>query len=361
MTGSRRVRAGVLCAGSIVVDVGKVIDAYPALDHLAVIEHVSVSTGGPGLNMAVDLRLLGAPFPLGVLGAVGDDQHGAFVLAECARLGIDAGGVRALADVATSFTDAMVERDGGRRTFFHHVGANALFDASWADLEASPARILHAGAPGLHPLMDAEVAGGGNGWSALLRRARGAGLRTNLELVSLERERMAEVALPCLPHLDSIVINELEAGALTGMDAEVPGADGPVDWGALEGMALTLIERGVSMLAVVHFPAGSVAAAPGGRTWRQGSVALPREDVRSTTGAGDAFAAGVVLGLHEGWPVPRCLRLGAASAAACVRGSNTSDGIRPADVCLVEAKRVGYRPVSEAEPHERPSARTSPR
>jgi sugar/nucleoside kinase (ribokinase family) len=109
-------------------------------------------------------------------------------------------------------------------------------------------------------------------------------------------------------------------------------------------MALGLIEHGVSALAVVHFPAGCVAAAPGGRTWRQGSVRLRRDQVRSTTGAGDAFAAGVILGLHEGWPVGRCLRLAVASAAACVRGPNTSDGIKHADACLAEADEMGYRP-----------------
>jgi sugar/nucleoside kinase (ribokinase family) len=142
-------RAGLLCAGTILVDAGKVIDAYPALDHLATIEHVSLSTGGPALNMAVDLRLLGAAFPIGVLGAVGDDEHAAFLLAECVRLGINTPGVRKLAGAVTSFTDVMVERDGGRRTMFHHSGANALFDASTVDLETSRARILHAGAPGL--------------------------------------------------------------------------------------------------------------------------------------------------------------------------------------------------------------------
>jgi sugar/nucleoside kinase (ribokinase family) len=336
-------RGGVLCAGTILVDVAKVIDAYPALDHLATIEQVSLSTGGPGLNMAVDLRMLGAAFPVGVLGAVGDDEHGAFILAECLRLGIDTAGVRTLDGAVTSFTDGMIERDGGRRTFFHHSGANALFDASTADL--GRARILHAGAPGIHPVMDRPGDGGGNGWSALLQRAQAAGLHTNLEMVSLAPDRTAEVARPCLPGLDSIVINELEAGALTGIEAAAPTADEPADWPALEAMAFGLVEQGVSMLAVVHFPAGCVAAAPGGRTWRQGSVRLPREQVRSTTGAGDAFAAGVVLGLHEGWPVERCLRLAVASAAACVRSPNTSDGIKPADQCLADADLAGYRPV----------------
>ena len=337
-------RAGVLCAGTMVVDVAKVIDAYPALDHLATIEQVVLSTGGPGLNMAVDLRLLGAAFPIAMLGAVGDDEHAAFILAECARLGIDTAGVRTLAGAVTSFTDAMIERTGGRRTFFHHSGANALFDAPAAGLPDSRARILHAGAPGIHPVMDRPRPGGGNGWSALLRQAQAAGLHTNLELVSMAPGRTAEAALPCLPHLDSIVINELEAGALTGIDAPVPMADGPVDWPALEAMALGLIERGVSTLAVVHFPAGCVAAAPGGRTWRQGSVRVPPGQVRSTTGAGDAFAAGVILGLHEGWPVGRGLRLAVAAAAACVRSPHTSEGIKRAGACLAEADDAGYRP-----------------
>ena len=256
MSDSPNPRAGILCAGTVIVDVGKVIDAYPALDHLATIERVSLSTGGPALNMAVDLRLLGATFPIGVLGAVGDDEHAAFILAECARLGMNTAGVRELTGAVTSFTDGMIERDGGRRTFFHHSGANALFDASTADLPTSGARMLHAGAPGIHPLMDSPRPDGGNGWSALLERAQFAGLHTNLELVSLTRTVSPRSPLPCLPHLGSIVVNELagrraDRHRRTGTHGRrASGLAGPGGDGA------RLIERGVSVLAVVHFPAG---------------------------------------------------------------------------------------------------------
>jgi sugar/nucleoside kinase (ribokinase family) len=331
-------RSGVLCAGTIVVDVAKVIDAYPPLDHLATISEVSLSPGGPGLNLAIDLRLLGAQFPVAVLGALGDDEHGAFVLAECERIGIDTSGVRRRAGATTSFTDVMVEREGGRRTFFHHRGASDDLEVGAADVERSAARIFHAGSPGLHARMDEH-----GRWPALLEHARAAGMHTNLELVDIGAERIAELGGPCLPHLDSVVINELEAGALTGVATEVPSADGPVDWGALEEMARRLIGRGVGSLAVVHFPAGCVAAAPGGRTWRQGSVRLEREHVRSTTGAGDAFAAGVMLGVHEGRSVDRCLRLGVAAAAACIRGAGTSGEICAAGECLAQAERAGFR------------------
>lgn len=108
---------GILCAGCVVVENGyKVIDAYPARDHLASILDVSLCTGGPGLNLAVDLARLGAGFPIAVAGVVGDDVHGAFIREECAALGIDVTGLVTRAGAVTSFTDAMVERtvDVGR-------------------------------------------------------------------------------------------------------------------------------------------------------------------------------------------------------------------------------------------------------
>ncbi len=339
---SKGSRSGVLCAGSIVVDQGKLIDVYPAPERLTLIKGISASTGGPALNMAVNLRQLGADFPVALLGAVGDDQNGAFISTECERLGIEIGGLQILSSRATSFTDAMVERDGGRRTFFHHPGANASWMPSAAQVKASNARILHVGSPGLSPAMDAPVPGGGNGWSALLELAQQAGMHTNLELVTLGPDQM-DAARPCLAHASSVIINELEAGELTGISAPGGAADRPVDWKALTRMASALIGLGVSEFAVVHFPAGCVAAAAGGQVWQQGSVRLRPAQVVSTTGAGDAFAAGVLFGWYAGWPLERCLRLGSASAAAGIASASTSGGIRPAQECLAEAERIGHR------------------
>jgi sugar/nucleoside kinase (ribokinase family) len=346
-------RRGVLCAGGIIVDVGKVIDAYPPLDRLAIIESVSRSTGGAALNMAVDLRRLGATFPVALAGVVGDDPNGAFVRDQCRALGIDDRAVHTVPGQATAFTDVMVEKVGGRRTFFHHSGAFGAFAMTPADLAATGARILHAGTPGIFARMDAPTPVApdgpgpvGNGWSALLAAAQAAGMHTNLEMATLAPALNRAVVGPCLPVLDSIVVNELEAGALTGIEAPAGTADAPVDWLALEAMAIGLLDRGVRRLAVVHVPGGGIAAAPGGRVWRQGSVRVPPDEVRSTTGAGDAFAAGILLGIHEGWPVERSLALGAAAAAACVRSPGTSDGIDDADACLAAADRHGHRPTS---------------
>lgn len=333
----------MLCAGCVVVDAAKLIDHYPPVDHLAVIESVSLSPGGPGLNLAIDLARLGAPFPVSVAGVVGDDSHADVVARACAEVGVDTKALRREPRSVTSFTDCMVEREGGRRTFFHHPGANDLLAVPDVPIEDSPARILHLGAPGLLTTLDAVDGAGHSGWVSLLHKAREVGMQTNLELVSLEPERVRELALPCLPLLDTLVINEIEAAALVGVQLEAPDAADSAPWAELESLARRLVELGVRRLAVVHFPAGAVAAEPGGRVWRQGSVQLPRGRVISTTGAGDAFAAGVVFGVHEGWPVERCLEAGVAAAAACVQSATTAGGIGRMEQNVALARSMGFR------------------
>lgn len=335
-------RSGVLCIGTSVVDVGKVIDVYPTRDHLAFIEEISLSTGGGGLNMAVDLRQLGATYPIEFIAAVGHDEYGDYIRSECARLDIETSRIRTVAGANTSFTDVMVECLGGRRTFFHHVGANARFLATPDDVRQSTARILHIGAPGVMAAMD-ETSDDRNGWRTLVEAARDLGMHTNLELSSVAPDRLREIVLPFLPSVNSVIINEFEAGGLTGIDYEAPAADAPPDWDTLEQMAHRLIDAGVQTLAVVHVPAGAVAADADGRVWRQPSVSVPPARVRSTTGAGDAFAAGVVFGLHDGWSVEAGLRLGAGAAAACLLSTHTSAGITSADACLRLAEEFGFR------------------
>jgi sugar/nucleoside kinase (ribokinase family) len=110
----------------------------------------------------------------------------------------------------------------------------------------------------------------------------------------------------------------------------------------VETAAKALLRLGVRDLVVVHFPAGCVATASDGRTWRQASARVAPELIKSTNGAGDAFASGVLLGLHEGWPVERCLRLAVCVAAVSLTSYSTSGGILPVADCLAYGERAGF-------------------
>ncbi len=334
-------RKGIICGGTILIDVNKIIDRYPPQDHLALIEDETRDSGGPGFNMAVDLALLGAEFPIEVVGVIGNDAYGDLVLDICRREGIGTEGIGVLPGIPTSYTDVMIVKDGGRRTFFHCKGANAVLRPDQFDFAGTQAKIFHLGAPGLHDAMD-QPTEHGNGFSEVLARARGAGLQTNMELVSLAPERIRQLAGPCLPYLDYVIVNEVEAAALTGVRMN---EDDGSHWPRAEAAARALLKLGVNRNAVIHFPAGCVAAGTDGQVWRQGSVCVPPADIKSTNGAGDACASGVLFGLHEGWAMERCLQLGVCAAAVSLGSYSPSGAFQRFKECLGYGRSTGFRSV----------------
>jgi sugar/nucleoside kinase (ribokinase family) len=333
-------RRGIICGGCWIVDYNNSISNWPEEETLAIIVSREIRGGGPAHNMGVDLARLGAPFPLWGMGVVGDDDGGRLLLDTCAEHGIDRGRIRVVPGVCTSHTDVMTVQGTGHRTFFHHQGANALVhpdDFAFAEI---PARILHLGAPGIHETMDAVWGGDPNGWVTVLRRARAAGLRTNLEMVSGDPAGLRRLVTPCLPHLDSLIINDFEAGALAGVEVVKEGVT------SVEGArraAAILLGQGPMEVVVIHYPAGCVAAARDGRVLALPSVRVPPDAIKGANGAGDAFAAGVLFGLHQGWPLEDGLRLGLCAAAAALRSVSTTGSVAPAAECLALGRKWGWR------------------
>ena len=119
-------REGILAAGNWIVDHIKVVDTYPDQDALSFIYEHSKSNGGGPYNLLKDLVNLGAEFPLKAAGLVGDDNDGQWIINDCLDHGIDTSGFTKTKNASTSYTDAMTVKSTGRRTFFHHEGANAL-------------------------------------------------------------------------------------------------------------------------------------------------------------------------------------------------------------------------------------------
>ena len=114
----------VVCLGIMVADVlGKPLKSIPEPGRLVLVEEMSLHTGGCAVNTATALARLGVPVE--IVGKVGSDPFGEFLLSELKKRGIGVEGVSKDKAVGTSATMVMVDPDGERR-FVHYIGANAM-------------------------------------------------------------------------------------------------------------------------------------------------------------------------------------------------------------------------------------------
>jgi sugar/nucleoside kinase (ribokinase family) len=236
----------------------------------------------------------------------------------------------------------MTEQGHGRRTFFHARGANALWCGEDLDFKKIPVRIFHLGYLLLLDALDQPDARYGTCAARLLARAQAAGVKTCADVVSEDSDRFAKIVNPALRHVDYCILNEIEAGKTTGFKIRPPG--GELDTVTLRHAAGALLQQGVRELVVVHFPEGAFARTRKGDDFWQPSLKLPAKYIAGTAGAGDAFCAGVLYGLHEGWELPRCLLTGVCIAAASLADATCTAGVKSLKTSLALAKKFGFNP-----------------
>ena len=121
----------VICLGILVADIfANPIPALPAPGQLALTDRFLLAAGGCASNTAAGLSRLGRQVK--VLGKVGTDLFGGFVLDDLRRLGVDCSNVAFSKTHPTSGT-VIVNVTGEDRRYIHCVGANA--DFSFADID----------------------------------------------------------------------------------------------------------------------------------------------------------------------------------------------------------------------------------
>lgn len=331
-------RSGVIAAGNWIVDHIKIIDVYPVQDSLANIEKEYLNNGGSPFNLLKDLALMGVAFPLKGIGLIGNDTDGDWIKKECRTHNIDSTQILQTNKAHTSYTDVMTVKSTGRRTFFHQRGANALLDTEHFDFSAADGKIFHLGYILLLDKLDSADENGVIKAAKALEKARRAGLKTSIDIVSEDSGRFKSIVIPILPYVDYLFINEFEAERSTG----VPLNTTPPKKDALRQAARIFIDSGVRDTVFIHFPQGVYAMDSAGREVIQGAVKFPKEQIVSAVGAGDAFAAGVIFGLHEERSIEDILKLGVCTAAASLEDVSCSGGVKNYKQCLQLGERYSY-------------------
>jgi len=295
----------VACLGLLIADVfGSPVDAVPEAGELSLIDRYLPTVGGCAANTAVDLVRLGRSSS--ILGKVGDDLFGDFVLRELQRRGVEPSFVSRTPDHPTSFTYIMNVRGQDRR-YIHCSGASAHLSFSDVNLKAlEGARAVHIGGFFALPSFDtAQLV-------KLLREARRRGLMTILDVVipAGTRPSLDELG-DVLPLTDAFLPNHDEARVLTGQEDPRRQAE--------------ILSRLNPDCAVVITLGRSGAVARRGREVVQTSAF--KVDSVDESGGGDAFDAGFIVGQLEGWSLEESLRFASAAGASCSRAIGCHDGV----------------------------------
>ena len=300
---------GIAIAGSILVDKINEISAYPKAGELTKIRSLTKAVGGCVPNVAIDLKCICPNLTVKAVGKIGKDEEGEFVTSVLAENGVETKDIK-LGQDKTSFTEVM-SITGGQRTFFTYAGASADFGLIDVDFDGLNVKMLHLG---YFLLLDKIDNGDG---LEMLKKAQEKGIKTSIDLVSENSDRYSLV-LPCLQYTDNLIINEVEAGQLTGIEPKREN---------LREIAEKLKAYGVKERVVIHTPDLGVCVSENGFTFVP-SYTLPDNFIQGTTGAGDAFCAGVLHGIYKGWSDREILEFGSASAVMALSAADAVSGMR---------------------------------
>ncbi|MCC6442297.1 MAG: sugar kinase [Armatimonadetes bacterium] len=294
----------VICLGILVADiVGKPVDQWPGRGKLVLVDRIELHSGGCAANTGVSLAKIG--IPTGVMGKVGSDGFGDFMVNAFQSVGIDTRGVARDRGAATSSTMVMVHGDG-ERSFIHYIGANATFTPEDVNLDLiRECRLLHIAGTLLMPKMDGQPV------AEILKFAQGLRITTTLDTVMNPKSRWMEDIAPCLPYVDFAVPSIEEAKMCTGRED-------PRD------IAGVFMDCGVRNVALKMGDQGCYIRTPDAEL----SIPIYRVSAIDALGAGDAFAAGFVTGLIEGWDLERTGRFANAVGALCVTALGATTGVR---------------------------------
>ncbi len=296
-------KADVLCAGIIVADhVSSPISHLPAAGELVMADQLLLTIGGCAANVAVDLVKLGVS--AAIVGRVGDDVFGRVVSDMLREEGVDVSSVQVAAGTETSQT-LIVNVAGEDRRFIHTFGANSTFAPGDIPLErACSCGVLYLGGYLLmRDIRPTELAN-------VFRAARAAGTKIVVDVVTPGPANYLPQLEGLLPEVDVFLPNDHEAHLITGQADPLKQAQWFHRMGA--GTAIVTIgERGAVLVS-------------SGLQLRADAFRVPFVD---GSGGGDAFAAGYIHGLLQGFDVAGCLRAASAVCASCVRAVGTTAGV----------------------------------
>ena len=285
-------KTDVICAGQCVIDcitLGKEAEPYKKDVYRAA--DIVLRLGGDASNEARVLASYG--YKAAVAAGIGDDLAGNLICSELSALGIDISRIRRCVP-STPIAGIQVSLDGSRISV--NSGATRLPGCVIPAEDLCGARVVSLASMFRPPLEDPDAV------FAAVSAAKNSGavVCADTKLPLLESITLSGF-LKIMPLIDYFFPNEKEAAFYSGKEV-------------FPEMAAFFRDCGVKNVVIKAGESGCYVSGEEGVF----TVPAAKVDVVDTTGAGDSFAAGFIMGLLEGAPLRECAELAVKQAGIAV-------------------------------------------
>jgi sugar/nucleoside kinase (ribokinase family) len=148
----------------------------------------------------------------------------------------------------------------------------------------------------------------------VLEFAKSKGVTTTFDLVAVERPDLLDLIESCLPYVDYFMPGLEEAMMMCGLQDRMEVIKFFLDRGAKH----TVFKMGAEGSSIAFLRKGSI---------EETRVPCFKVPVVDSTGCGDAYCAGFIMGLSMGWDLAKAARLGTAAGGLVIQGLGSDAGI----------------------------------
>ena len=312
----------IICAGIIVADVFlPPIDRLPNEGELIEVDEPAHQVGGCASNTAIALSKLGKK--TGIIGMVGSDSIGEQLIRLLINEKINTNAIFKTKEASTSQTIIVPVKNQDRR-YIHYFGANSKIRVSDLDnglntyLYPNHMKIFIFGGYLLMPNIDSKEL------AVLFKKLKDNNYIIILDIaVSNNQTGVSEKIKDVLPFVDYFFPNDDESFQITNLEKPQDQAKCFLDWGA-KATAITCGTNGVyykDLECVYQLEPYKINFVDG-------------------SGSGDAFTAGMAIGISESWPTLDSLKFGAVLGASVCQGLGCNTTLFSRDEALNEMSKI---------------------
>ncbi|MEM7126365.1 MAG: sugar kinase [Chloroflexota bacterium] len=294
----------VVSLGIHIVDIlGRPVTEIPPGQGVDLLDEIRITVAGTAAGTSVDLAKLGVNVV--AMGAIGTDELGNFVVSTMNNYEINTDNLVRKDGVQTSATMLPI-RPNGERPALHVPGANGELVLDDINFDAiAKADYLHLGGTSLMEKFDGQPS------VEVLKFAKEKSVVTTFDLVAVDRPDLMDLIEPLLPYIDYFMPGLEEAEMMTGLTDRQDVIDYFLD----RGVGTTVFKMGGEGSSIANKEIGELR------------VPAFETTIVDSTGCGDSYCAGFIVGLAKGWSLEEAAKLGSACGAQVITGLGSDAGI----------------------------------